>query len=32
MVDIDPEKPDQLRFVVAPSPTPASSALLQVST
>ncbi|XP_035535210.1 protein arginine methyltransferase NDUFAF7, mitochondrial [Morone saxatilis] len=29
MVDIDPEKPDQLRFVVAPSPTPASSALIQ---
>ncbi|KAM6905717.1 protein arginine methyltransferase NDUFAF7, mitochondrial [Lycodopsis pacificus] len=29
MVDIDPEKPEQLRFVVAPSPTPASSTLVQ---
>ncbi|XP_068609834.1 protein arginine methyltransferase NDUFAF7, mitochondrial [Brachionichthys hirsutus] len=29
MVDVDPEKPDQLRFVVAPSPTLASSTLLQ---
>uniref|UniRef100_A0A3Q3X4M2 Protein arginine methyltransferase NDUFAF7 n=1 Tax=Mola mola TaxID=94237 RepID=A0A3Q3X4M2_MOLML len=30
MVDIDPEKLDQLRFVLAPAPTPASSALVQV--
>lgn len=30
MVDIDPEKLDQLRFVVAPSPTPATT-LIQVS-
>nr|XP_046229489.1 protein arginine methyltransferase NDUFAF7, mitochondrial isoform X2 [Scatophagus argus] len=30
MVDIDPEKPDQLRFVMAPSPTLASSSLIQV--
>ncbi|XP_071324204.1 protein arginine methyltransferase NDUFAF7, mitochondrial isoform X1 [Trachinotus anak] len=29
MVDIDPEKPDQLRFVVTPSPTLASSTLVQ---
>ncbi|XP_078131256.1 protein arginine methyltransferase NDUFAF7, mitochondrial isoform X1 [Sander vitreus] len=29
MVDIDPEKPNQLRFVVAPSPTLASSTLVQ---
>ncbi|XP_068564414.1 protein arginine methyltransferase NDUFAF7, mitochondrial [Cebidichthys violaceus] len=29
MVDIDPEKTEQLRFVVAPSPTPASSTLVQ---
>lgn len=29
MVDIDPEKPDQLRFVVAPSSTLASSTLVQ---
>ncbi|XP_070843544.1 protein arginine methyltransferase NDUFAF7, mitochondrial isoform X1 [Chaetodon trifascialis] len=29
MVDIDPEKADQLRFVVAPSPTLASSTLIQ---
>uniref|UniRef100_A0A3Q3WX43 Protein arginine methyltransferase NDUFAF7 n=1 Tax=Mola mola TaxID=94237 RepID=A0A3Q3WX43_MOLML len=28
MVDIDPEKLDQLRFVLAPAPTPASSALV----
>lgn len=32
MVDTDPDKVDQLRFVLAPSPTPASSALIQVST
>lgn len=30
MVDIDPEKTEQLRFVVAPSPTLASSTLVQV--
>ncbi|XP_070705567.1 protein arginine methyltransferase NDUFAF7, mitochondrial [Pempheris klunzingeri] len=29
MVDIDPEKPEQLRFVVAPSATLASSTLVQ---
>ncbi|KAL6095500.1 ndufaf7 [Pungitius sinensis] len=29
MVDVDPEKTDQLRFVVAPSPTLASSTLVQ---
>ncbi|XP_075993394.1 protein arginine methyltransferase NDUFAF7, mitochondrial [Genypterus blacodes] len=29
MVDVDPEKPDQLRFVMAPSPTPASCTLIQ---
>uniref|UniRef100_UPI003AAD7C2F protein arginine methyltransferase NDUFAF7, mitochondrial isoform X2 n=1 Tax=Centroberyx gerrardi TaxID=166262 RepID=UPI003AAD7C2F len=29
MVDIDPEKPDQLRFVLLPSPTLASSTLIQ---
>ncbi|KAM9356205.1 protein arginine methyltransferase NDUFAF7, mitochondrial isoform 1-T1 [Pholidichthys leucotaenia] len=29
MVDIDPERPDALRFVVAPTPTLALSALLQ---
>ncbi|XP_054474192.1 protein arginine methyltransferase NDUFAF7, mitochondrial [Anoplopoma fimbria] len=29
MVDIDPEKTEQLRFVVAPSPTLASSTLVQ---
>lgn len=29
MVDIDPEKPGQLRFVVVPSPTLASSTLVQ---
>ncbi|KAM7395907.1 hypothetical protein PAMA_007266 [Pampus argenteus] len=29
LVDIDPEKPDQLRFVMAPSPTLASSTLIQ---
>ncbi|TMS12462.1 Protein arginine methyltransferase NDUFAF7, mitochondrial [Larimichthys crocea] len=29
LVDIDPEKPDRLRFVMAPSPTPASSTLVQ---
>ncbi|KAG7220546.1 hypothetical protein INR49_017983 [Caranx melampygus] len=29
MVDIDPEKPEQLRFVIAPSPTLASSTLIQ---
>ncbi|XP_058469992.1 protein arginine methyltransferase NDUFAF7, mitochondrial [Solea solea] len=28
MVDIDPEKPEQLRFVIAPSPTLASSTLV----
>lgn len=32
LVDIHPEKPEQLRFVLAPSPTLASSALVQVST
>lgn len=31
MVDIDPNKEDQLRFVVAPSPTLSSSTLVQVS-
>lgn len=30
-MDIHPEKPEQLRFVLAPSPTLASSTLLQVS-
>ncbi|XP_033979726.1 protein arginine methyltransferase NDUFAF7, mitochondrial [Trematomus bernacchii] len=29
LVDIDPEKQNRLRFVVSPSPTPASSALIQ---
>ncbi|XP_063757961.1 LOW QUALITY PROTEIN: protein arginine methyltransferase NDUFAF7, mitochondrial [Eleginops maclovinus] len=29
MVDIDPEKQNRLRFVVYPSPTPASTALVQ---
>ncbi|XP_056261194.1 protein arginine methyltransferase NDUFAF7, mitochondrial [Seriola aureovittata] len=29
MVDIDPEKPDQLRFVITPSPSLASSTLVQ---
>lgn len=29
MVDIDPEEADRLRFVLAPSPTPASATLLQ---
>lgn len=29
LVDIDPEKRNRLRFVVSPSPTPASSALIQ---
>lgn len=32
MVDIDPEKPDKLRFVVFPAPTLASATLIQVST
>ncbi|XP_013766199.1 protein arginine methyltransferase NDUFAF7, mitochondrial [Pundamilia nyererei] len=31
LVDIDPEKPDTLRFVVAPAPTLASTSLVQVS-
>ncbi len=31
MVDIDPESPDELRFVVSHSPTLASSILIQVS-
>ncbi|XP_056150211.1 protein arginine methyltransferase NDUFAF7, mitochondrial [Lampris incognitus] len=31
MVDIDPEKPGQLRFVIMPSPTMASATLIQVS-
>lgn len=31
-MDIHPEKPEQLRFVLAPSPTLASSTLVQVST
>lgn len=31
MVDIDPESPDKLRFVVSHSPTLASSILIQVS-
>lgn len=30
MVDVDPEKPDQLRFVLSPSPTLASTTLVQV--
>lgn len=30
MVDIDPEEPGQLRFVLTPSPTLASSSLVQV--
>lgn len=30
-MDVDPEKSDELRFVVAPSPTLASTTLLQVS-
>lgn len=30
-MDIHPEEPEQLRFVLAPSPTLASSTLLQVS-
>lgn len=29
MVDVDEDQPEQLRFVLAPSPTPASSTLLQ---
>lgn len=32
MVDIDPEKPDKLRFVVFPAPTLASTVLIQVRT
>lgn len=31
MVDIDPESPEKLRFVVSHSPTLASSMLIQVS-
>ncbi|GAA6231718.1 NADH dehydrogenase [ubiquinone] complex I, assembly factor 7 isoform X1 [Lates japonicus] len=31
LVDIDPEKPEQLRFVVTPSPTLASSTLVQAN-
>ncbi|XP_018515635.1 protein arginine methyltransferase NDUFAF7, mitochondrial [Lates calcarifer] len=31
LVDIDPEKPEQLRFVVTPAPTLASSTLVQVN-
>lgn len=31
MVDIDPEEPDELRFVVFPAPTLASTTLIQVS-
>lgn len=31
LVDVDEEQTEQLRFVLAPSPTPASSTLLQVS-
>lgn len=30
MVDVDPEKPDKLRFVLSHSPTLASATLLQV--
>ncbi|XP_034059082.1 protein arginine methyltransferase NDUFAF7, mitochondrial [Gymnodraco acuticeps] len=29
LVDIDPEKQNRLRFVISPSPTPASSSLIQ---
>ncbi|XP_068198594.1 protein arginine methyltransferase NDUFAF7, mitochondrial isoform X3 [Antennarius striatus] len=32
MVDVDPQTPDQLRFVLAPAPTLASSTLIQVRT
>lgn len=31
LVDVQPDQPEQLRFVLAPSPTLASSTLVQVS-